>query len=395
MLWDPFKRRPAYFVMIGHSFGHLASVYNYNRRASIVTDILVKLFHLFAFNYYDDKFGFTTDALVSEEIALTAEVHTWLGIDFSARKLQAGQEIDVLGVSYDFVREQLRVAEARKAELTSAIADVLRADALEPGPAGKLRGKLGFVSGHYRGRFGRSFLRALSERQYAKPRQDWALGPALQLSLSFWQWLLARNNEVRALYSRDADKTVDVIIFTDGYCPEAAKGEAPLAGPGRIGWVAFFKQSGEVFVGSHDIAARTGEEWLPRKNQINMVELFAPPVVFDVLEHRLRSCRVLLFVDSEAAEGALIKGYSKFEDVCELAGLFWHMAVRANAAVYVDRVSTDGNPADGPSRGDVSELTARGAIQVSSCPGPWLMSRLAWREGVQAEICDNHFCALS
>jgi len=163
-----------------------------------------------------------------------------------------------------------------------------------------------------------------------------------------------------------------------------------LAGPGRIGWVAFFKQSGEVFVGSHDIAARTGEEWLPRKNQINMVELFAPPVVFDVLKNRLHSCRVLLFVDSEAAEGALIKGYSKFEDACELAGLFWHMAVRANAAVYVDRVSTDGNPADGPSRGDVSELTARGAIQVSSCPGPWLMSRLAWREGVQGEICDKH-----
>ncbi|CAK0833336.1 unnamed protein product, partial [Prorocentrum cordatum] len=171
VLWGPFKRRPAYFVMIGPSFGNLASVHNYNRWASIVTDILVKLFHLFAFNYYDDKFGFTTGALVSEEIALTAEVRTWLGIDFSARKLQAGQEIDVLGVSYDFAREQLRVAGARKAELTSATADVLRAGVLEPGPAGKLRGKLGFVSGRYRGRFGRSILRALSERQCAKLRQ--------------------------------------------------------------------------------------------------------------------------------------------------------------------------------------------------------------------------------
>ena len=33
---------------------------------------------------------------------------------------------------------------------------------------------------------------------------------------------------------------------------------------------------------------------------------------------------------------------------------------------------------------------ARGAVQASSCPGPWLMARLAWREGVQAENCDNH-----
>ena len=33
---------------------------------------------------------------------------------------------------------------------------------------------------------------------------------------------------------------------------------------------------------------------------------------------------------------------------------------------------------------------ARGAVQASSCPGPWLMARLAWREGVQAENSDNH-----
>ena len=60
-LKDPQDGVPKYFVMIGHSFGLVAAVYNYNRRSAFVNDVLVKIFEMVAFNFYDDKYGFETE----------------------------------------------------------------------------------------------------------------------------------------------------------------------------------------------------------------------------------------------------------------------------------------------------------------------------------------------
>ena len=60
----------------------------------------------------------------------------------------------------------------------------------------------------------------------------------------------------------------------------------------------------------------------------------------------------MFFVDSEPVEGALVKGYSAKDDICELTGVFWRLASDLNIDAYIDRVSTDANIADGPSRDD-------------------------------------------
>ena len=43
----------------------------------------------------------------------------------------------------------------------------------------------------------------------------------------------------------------------------------------------------------------------------------------------------------------------------------WMLAAEMGTAVFVDRVPTDSNIADGPSRNDNSELTKRGAKWVA------------------------------
>lgn len=58
----------------------------------------------------------------------------------------------------------------------------------------------------------------------------------------------------------------------------------------------------------------------------------------------------MIFVDSEAVEGALVKGYSARSDLCELVGVFWQMALELRLNVYIDRVPTDANCSDCPSR---------------------------------------------
>ena len=109
-----------------------------------------------------------------------------------------------------------------------------------------------------------------------------------------------------------------------------------------------------------------------------MVEGFAPIVALDALREYISGRRLILLVDSEAVEGTLVRGYSSREDLCELAGLFWSLASDLDVEVYIDRVPTDGNPSDGPSRGDAGELEERGSIPCVSPPASQLLSRSSW-----------------
>ena len=140
-----------YFVMAGHPFGLLALVFNFNRRAAILTAFLVKEFKLVSMSYYDDRFGVTTLQLAKEEAALVERVCELLGVAVSA-KTQSGPVVEILGVTFDHTSERLLVKLARREALTAQIRDILRRDSLQPGEAGKLRGKLQFVAGHFAGK---------------------------------------------------------------------------------------------------------------------------------------------------------------------------------------------------------------------------------------------------
>jgi hypothetical protein len=83
-----------------------------------------------------------------------------------------------------------------------------------------------------------------------------------------------------------------------------------------------------------------------------MVELFAPVLALSGFAEELRGKRCLVMVDAEAIEAALVKGYSSRSDLSELTGKFWKLAAELDCLVFVDRVPTDSNPADRPSRPD-------------------------------------------
>ena len=84
------------------------------------------------------------------------------------------------------------------------------------------------------------------------------------------------------------------------------------------------------------------------------VELVATVVALHTLKDYVRDKTVLLLVDAEAVEGALVKGYSSRSDLCELVGVFWDIVVDLRTLVYIDRVPTDANCSDAPSRDKLS-----------------------------------------
>ena len=121
-------------------------------------------------------------------------------------------------------------------------------------------------------------------------------------------------------------------------------------------------------VGKWEVPQSLMRRWLPRKTQIAMVEAFAAVLVVDQYRHDLAGKRALLFIDADAVLAALIKGYSAKEDLCELVGYFWRRCAASRIAVYLDRVPTDANPADAPSRGSCEELCACGAVADAATP---------------------------
>ena len=120
--------------------------------------------------------------------------------------------------------------------------------------------------------------------------------------------------------------------------------------------------TGGVFYGSHIPTAREQSHWEPRQTHVVMTEALAPIVGLCSLGDRLRNRRILLLVDSEAVEGAFVKGDSAARDLCSYAGLLWHVALHLELGLYVERVPTDGNPADDPSRRRFDHLKRLGAV---------------------------------
>ena len=59
---------------------------------------------------------------------------------------------------------------------------------------------------------------------------------------------------------------------------------------------------------------------------------------------------MLWLIDSDPVLGAAVKGTSGSDDVCSGIVSFWEIIRQVNAKIYLDRIPTDGNLGDGPSR---------------------------------------------
>ena len=168
-----------------------------------------------------------------------------------------------------------------------------------------------------------------------------------------WERLIVKGRP-RDLEVEEDDEN-DVVIFTDGSWPEPGQSSKPM-----IGAVVFDKTSGKAWSTAMKVPEDLIREWLPRKTQIAMVEMLAPIVVNEVFKEELRGKKAILLVDSESVEGALVKGYSARSDMTWLTAVFWDQLVDLDCLMYIDRISTDGDIADGPSRGRSREAVAGG-----------------------------------
>ena len=360
-LKDPKDEKAKFFVMIGHSFGLVSAVYNYNRRSAAINEFLVSIFGLVAFSFYDDKYGFEPVETAASARTVAEYVHFWLGAKFDQKKLQLSFDPTILGVTYDLTERCLRIKDSRKLELNEEIDSVLMSGLLDPGSAGKLKGKLMFGASQLWGKVGRAFLRVISERQYMKfPEASlFTLSPALAAALKHWKKLI-QEGPPRPI-DIQLEKTADVVIFTDGSTPDPR--EASNA-PDRVGAVMFDRRMNHPLQFTAVVPQEPKEKWIRRTTQIVPIEMLAPILALETFKDRVQGADIFLMIDSEAVEGALIKGYSSKSDICELVSIFWELALKYKVRIFIDRISTDANPADWPSRDDLARGEAGGWVSI-------------------------------
>jgi hypothetical protein len=174
-------------------------------------------------------------------------------------------------------------------------------------------------------------------------------GPIKQ-ALLLWRSIL-REGSPRPIPNKIGGPA-DAIICTDGFTPGPF--DKDQSKPPRVGGVIFTKWRKAAIVFSSKVSQDIIDTWLPRKTQIAQIELLAMVAAFDTFGSELSGKRVIALIDNESALGAAIKGYSRVDDVSHLVTRLWEIINRHSIIVYFDRISTDANISDGPSRDDWS-----------------------------------------
>ena len=212
-------------------------------------------------------------------------------------------------------------------------------------------------------------MRALTERQHRrKVKMGDELNEALAISILEWIHII-ENVTPKSLVHQESEE-MEVIIYTDGYFPDARKSESEEP---RIGGVAFARWCHAPVAFSTEIPQEVANTWLPRKTQIVMIEALALPVAAETFRSLIKGRNVLWLVDSDPVLGAAVKGHSALEDVCSGITAFWEIIRDEGAKVYLDRIPTDGNLSDGPSRavwrpaGQCGWATVTAKILASLC----------------------------
>ena len=115
----------------------------------------------------------------------------------------------------------------------------------------------------------------------------------------------------------------------------------------------------------------------PRKTQIEVYEAIATVVALYTFAPYVEGSDLWLFVDNTGAQAAITKGVGGEDDVNAIASAFWTQAAAEDLGIWVERVDSESNPADLPSRDPPDTpfgvtscdfLTELGAQQLQAVP---------------------------
>ena len=260
----------------------------------------------------------------------------------------------LLGVQLDLGRAAagcLVVANTPKRidELTSAIRAALDNRSLDAHAAATLVGRSAFAGAQCFGRTGTAFLWPL--REASRSSAPSFVKGRLEYALRWWMTFL-QVSAPRTL--RLDDPAPPILIFGDRCCEEAFQGVGAIVYDRKTSTFECFGLALRQPV-VQKLYKATGSDQVIAQLEIIPV-LLATWCWSELFADAGRRC--MYFIDNDSARHALIRGYSPVGASRCLVEEYWRDAATLQPAPCFDRVSSSGNPADGPSRLDFKGTTS-------------------------------------
>lgn len=360
-VWNPHREEVELYHMHGQPFGAGHAVPNFCRVAEWISRVIIRLFEVICDHFFDDFFIIEPAALIDTAVFCLQSTFSSLGFSLDEDKNQPpAATLALLGVYLNtstLKSQRLLLVEpkpSRKQNLCLQIDQILQQGSLTPTEAASLVGKFGFLCSTLFGKVGRCCTGAVRSRQYSNSSFK-GLTQELKTSLRLMKQFVSMcpSREI------NIDKEDPLLIYTDA-------SDVPGRSPQHIvGAVLFDPKDKSLEFSSLAVEPEILALWLPKQNHMSQLELLAAPFAISTWKSKCSNRSILLFVDNNGAAANLVKGYSAQVDSAAIVGHFWLLAASLKLSVYIDRVESKSNIADGPSREEFELLKSLGARWIS------------------------------
>ena len=370
---DPNQKCLHAFRMRALPFGSVKSVHAFLRVASSLWAILTQVFGVLCTNYFDD---FVAVAESVEEKNVDHTVKTffnllgWVYAEDGPKAPPFSESVTALGVTIDVAalhegKVTIANTESRSTEIYSTISDVLRNGALPKQDALKLRGRMQFVAGQLFGRIAKRCLACVTQHAYAS--ESIALGP--QTIDALRRYLNVLEKKVPRTLTKSFSTTW--LLFTDashepGAATPFAGIGAVLVGPSGKKFRFFSERMSEMLLQKVNVTGR--------KTIIFECEFWAILCAMYIWKRFLSGCNVVVYTDNDGVRDSLIACHCSSENAMPILDACIRMESSLGWNVWYNRVPTESNVADDPSRLETSELQQCGCFHDNlQCEDLWLL----------------------
>ena len=275
-------------------------------------------------------------------------VRVVLGADaIENKKLDYGMSLVVLGAEISFKPDcfSCRPAPYTVAKCLKVIRESLTSGLMLAGDAQKLAGRLNWSTQYLFKRLGRAMLRPIYQQKFTRKG---VMRPSLVSALRWWEHVL--NLEIAEQRSWNQRSMSPAHLYVDA-----------RSTPPRCAAVLFI--DGEVlFTDGKPGASHMRHIGERGDGQIMSLELMAIAVGLATFAAELEGRQVWIFEDNTGAEATTQKGSSRAEDHNSLVHEIWTLALMHGIGLWIDRVPSDDNLSDLPSREEYELLYSMGAV---------------------------------
>ena len=371
------KHGVTFWFHMAMNFGATASVWNFNRAADALQQLLRGLLLAPTGHYVDDFNGVEEEGL--GESAADGFQDLFAALGFLTKKSKAqppAAEHVVQGVTFHIDENGVTLSPTpqRVAKILAQIRRALDDDSLPPDDASKLAGRVAFLTQAVFGAVARAatkaiYARAADTAAWSDDSLSTGLAAALRTLVNILPTVKPRfvpfdaaNMQMAVLYAdaffTDGERRHKAGHVPDGLNPSPHQRAAN-------GWGYVLRIGDRVFYDHGVVPPWFVKLFSARRAYIYMLEVFAQIIAFAAFA-QLMPPTVVAFIDNTAGQAALTKGYGKDAAINGMISAFWNLAARQGWFVEFERVPSKANVADAVSRDDFSRARREGWIRTNS-----------------------------